>query len=136
MIQPVTDALIDALEAQCPEYAVDRARSLPDYEFTHPKAAIVPVLGTVDWGSGPTLANDHRAVRPNVAIHTFTHGLYADPGAYELLADVEAAVEGLAVEGTAAHPGGAMRIQKQMFERAKPGGVTIYVTLVQLSEDD
>lgn len=136
MIQHVGDTLIDALEAQCPGYAVDKARSLQDYEFTHPEAALVPVLGRAEWGSGPTFENHYRPVDPNFAIHTFTHGLYADPSAYDLLDEVEAALEGLHVQDTADHPGGVMRIQQQMFERAKPGGVTIYVTQVQLTQQD
>ena len=135
MIQQVGEALIEALEAQCPGYAVDRARSLQDYQFTHPDAALVPVLADEQWGSGPTAANVFRPALPEFAVHSFTHGLYADPGAYEVLREVKASVEGLPIEETGDHPGGTMRIQRRMFERAKPGGVTIYVTTVQLSRD-
>lgn len=135
MIEPVETALIDALEAQCPGYAVDKARSLNDYQFTHPEAALVPVLADEPWGEGPTAAQSFRRVRPQFAIHSFTHGLYADPGAYDVLGEVKAAVEGLEIPDTEAHPGGTMRIQRRTFERAKPGGVTIYVTIVELSAD-
>jgi len=135
MIQQVEEALIEALEAQCPGYAVDRARSLQDYQFIHPGAALVPVLADEQWGEGPTAANVFRPALPEFAVHSFTHGLYADPGAYEVLGQVETAVEGLPIGETEGHPGGTMRIQRRMFERAKPGGVTIYVTTVQLSRD-
>jgi hypothetical protein len=136
MIKKTGDALIDALGAQCPGYAVDKATSLQDYDFLHPDAALVPVLADASWGDGPTVANAYRPISPTFAIHTFTHGLYGDPGAYELLADVEAAVEGLEVEGSGSHPGGIVRIQQQMFERALPGGTTIYVTQAQLTQSD
>jgi len=129
------DALIDALEAQCPDYAVDKARSLPDYQFTHPEAALVPVLAQDDWGDGTNAANTFRPVLPTFAIHSFTHGLYADLSAYELLEQVELAVEGLLVEETDRHPGGTVHIQKRLFERAKPGGVTIYVTNAKLTRE-
>lgn len=135
MIQQVEEALVGALEAQCPGYAVDRARSLQDYQFAHPDAALVPVLADEEWGPGPTAANVFRPALPTFAVHSFTHGLYAEPGAYEVLGQVKMAVEGLPIEETGDHPAGTMRIQRRMFERAKPGGVTIYVTTVQLSRD-
>lgn len=135
MIQTVEQVLIDALEAQCPGYAIDRAKSLQDYSFTHPEAALVPVLADEDWGRGPTAAQVFRPALPTFAVHSFTHGLYADPSAYEVLAEVEAAVEGVEVGETDEHPGGTLRIQRRMFERAKPGGVTIYVTQVALERD-
>lgn len=133
MIKKVGDALTAALEAQCPTYAVDLVEDLQNYDFLHPDAALVPVLAQSPWGDSPNAANTFRPVEPTFAIHTFTHGLHADPSAYDLLEDVEAAVEGLGIEGTDAHPGGTIYIQDQMFERAKPGGVTIYVTQAQLS---
>lgn len=133
MIQQVEDVIIEQLEAAFPTYAVDALKEdVQSYSFTHPKAALVPILETSDWGSSPALSMRGREVLTQFNVMSFTHGLHGDPGAYELLRGVEDALEAVEVEGADGHPGGTLLIQRQFFVRSKAGPVYIYNTDVRL----
>ncbi len=143
MIQQTETAIIEALEGAFPGYAVGPYQRTPqEYEFTHPRAAIVPVFQQAAYGDSHFAGGGRRAAFPEFNIATFTHGLHPSgaeqPGAYELLGAVAAGLEGLVVEPTAdagAYAGPvALRIQRTFFIAVRPGPVWIYGQDYQLSE--
>ncbi len=143
MIQQTETAIIEALEDAFPGYAVGPYQRTPQqYEFTHPRAAIVPVFQQASYGESAFAGGGQRAAFPEFNIATFTHGLHpsgaSQPRAYELLEAVAAALEGLLVEpapgaGAYASPL-ALRIQRTFFIAVRPGPVWIYGQDYQLSE--
>jgi hypothetical protein len=135
VIQQTEDTILEALETQFPAYEVDSIEEdVQSYNFTHPKAALVPILSDVAWGDSQVLSMERRPQNPAFDIMSFTHGLRGDPSAYEVLRGVEEALERREVPATQDHPGGTLRIQRQHFVASQQGPVYVYNTNVQLGQ--
>lgn len=144
MIEAGEHAILDALDERFPSYQVEQLHgSIQDYSFTHPKAAIVPILQSETYERGPSLDRSIVAELPEYQVGLFAHTLHGDDGAYRILGAMKDALEGLETHGPpqvddievtgfslrvhySVPQDVVLRIDRTQFISSQPGGVLIY----------